>query len=166
MVPPLIKYTAGPLLGPALLTSHANQRGHQSSVLDLNALYLQSNLPPRGQRMRQRRHGTFVGDHNRPFTLSGESLLTRVEDEFFKQYLLPSLAVGLSSPDNDEARAKRRIKFGFLSHNEVQAAGAALSRSSLFSTWASHHLEQSCFGGGAATFGSAPQVVGVSLFHG
>ncbi len=61
VVPPFLKYVAGPLLGPAMLQGAAEARGHRVDVLDLNIAYLREAAPgPIAG------GGEFVGDHDRP----------------------------------------------------------------------------------------------------
>jgi len=63
IVPPLLKYTAGPLLGPAMLAGAGRAAGHSVEVLDLNAQYLT-------QRIGRRASTTgLVGDHDKPVEL-------------------------------------------------------------------------------------------------
>lgn len=60
LIPPFLKYIAGPLLGPAMLAGAAEAAGFALHVLDLNARFLGQELAGR--------HGDprFVGDHDRP----------------------------------------------------------------------------------------------------
>lgn len=62
VVPPLIKYAAGPLLGPAMLAAAARRRGHEATTLDLNIRYLDERLVRRGRGATP----SFVGDHDKP----------------------------------------------------------------------------------------------------
>ena len=91
VVPPFLKYTAGPLLGPHLLQSAARRHGHKCDVLDMNAQWIRhqisarttpllstpndrkgilsrtaqySNLPYRSR---------FVGDHDKPMMVRSVS---------------------------------------------------------------------------------------------
>jgi len=41
LVPPLLKVLHGPLLGPAMLVGAARNTGHEMSVWDLNAQWLE-----------------------------------------------------------------------------------------------------------------------------
>lgn len=61
VVPPLLKYAAGPLLGPAMLAGAAHDAGHEVAVVDLNIAYLR-------ERMVVKEAGTsaFGGDHDKP----------------------------------------------------------------------------------------------------
>ena len=143
LVPPLIKYSSGPLLGPALLQSAARLAGHECSVVDLNAHYLQPRVSKRGK------HGSFVGDHDKP---TGSQSLGTIERNFMKKHILP----GLLDSDED-VDLNRKAHFGFLSHDQVQTAALRMMSSS-FGSWASEILQ-------AEHVGADPQVVGVSLLH-
>ena len=48
LIPPFLKYVAGPLLGPAMLAGAGRGAGHDVQVCDLNALYLRERLPASG----------------------------------------------------------------------------------------------------------------------
>lgn len=61
VVPPFLKVTAGPLLGPALLVGAARRDGHEAEVVDLNAAWLHEQLDDAAWRP-----SDFVGDHDRP----------------------------------------------------------------------------------------------------
>jgi len=62
IVPPFLKYAAGPPLGPAQLVGAGRKAGHDVQVLDLNIALIRSRLPtdlvvaPTG----------FAGDHDKP----------------------------------------------------------------------------------------------------
>lgn len=60
VVPPLLKYLAGPLLGPAMLAGAGRRVGAEVRVVDLNAAWLRI-FPTRGVA-----DGLVVGDHARP----------------------------------------------------------------------------------------------------
>ena len=62
LVPPYLKYAAGPLLGPAQLVGAGRDAGHQVEVLDLNIALIRSRLPPD---LRLGPSG-FAGDHDKP----------------------------------------------------------------------------------------------------
>lgn len=68
IVPPLLKYSAGPLLGPALLVAAARAAGHEAEVLDLSIRWIRANLPPIGEVPAS----PVVGDHDKPGTLLSE----------------------------------------------------------------------------------------------
>lgn len=60
LIPPFLKYVAGPPLGPAMLSGAAEAAGFALRVLDLNARFLCQELADRPGDPR------FVGDHDRP----------------------------------------------------------------------------------------------------
>ncbi len=62
VVPQLIKYAAGSLLGPAMLAAAARRRGHETTTLDLNIRYLDERLVRHSRGARS----SFVGDHDKP----------------------------------------------------------------------------------------------------
>lgn len=66
IVPPLIKYSAGPLLGPALIEGTAMAAGFDVRTIDLNAQYLHSTglLPPPNTGIAE-----YYGDHCKPGTI-------------------------------------------------------------------------------------------------
>lgn len=68
VVPPTVKYAAGPLLGPALLCGAAVSSGHLARTLDLNVRWLrQHTLAPRGNRNPTGGSSTeLLGDHSKP----------------------------------------------------------------------------------------------------
>lgn len=72
-VPPLIKHTQGPMLGPAMLAGAAARAGHALRVVDLNEAWLEDNLPPSAWTA----SSAFVGDHDRP-----SAALRLVQDAF------------------------------------------------------------------------------------
>jgi hypothetical protein len=65
VVPPLLKYSAGPLLGPALLVAAARAAGHEADVLDLSIRWIRSHLPS----CIAASPSTTLGDHDKPGTL-------------------------------------------------------------------------------------------------
>jgi hypothetical protein len=138
LVPPFIKYNAGPLLGPSLLQSAARRRGHKCAVVDLNAHWIH----PRASRRRQ--HGPFLGDHDKD-----SSVLNHIETQFLEQHIMPALQL----PHTEEM--KRRANFGFLTHAQVETAGKNMA-SSTFGSWVRKRLND---------VEEAPQVVGLSLLH-
>ncbi|MBL8618295.1 MAG: hypothetical protein JNM72_21960 [Deltaproteobacteria bacterium] len=62
IVPPLLKYAAGPLLGPALLAGAGRSAGHDVQVLDLNIRFLRAHLGP----VNCTDPARVFGDHARP----------------------------------------------------------------------------------------------------
>lgn len=149
IVPPFLKYSAGPLLGPALLKARAIQRGHSCSVVDMNAYYIRKYAPNRSLD-----RGVFVGDHDKPRGPSIDTL-SGIETTFLEELccaLQPANEMGNLSKDE----TLRRLRFGFLRHDEVNGAGSVLARSS-FGSWTRTLLE--------SQHSSDPHVVGLSLLH-
>jgi len=70
LVPPFLKYAAGPLLGPAQLVGAARTAGHDVRVLDLNIALIRSRLPV-GLSVTS---SGFAGDHDKP-----RDLLRRIQ---------------------------------------------------------------------------------------
>ena len=60
VVPPFLKSTTGPLLGPAMLIGAAEAGGHRVQLADLNRAWLLRRPPVRDE------PSPFVGDHDRP----------------------------------------------------------------------------------------------------
>lgn len=87
IVPPLLKYSAGPLLGPALLVAAARASGHEADVLDLSIRWIRAHLPPRIAVPLP----TIVGDHDKP-----GSLLSDLQRDVF----LPLLRAHLSDVEH------------------------------------------------------------------
>ena len=84
VVPPLVKYTAGPLLGPAMLVGAARDAGHQAEVLDLNIAFIRaSGVPLDGA------GSALTGDHDKP-----REALRRVDALFREQLGLTGEASG------------------------------------------------------------------------
>lgn len=65
VVPPLLKYSAGPLLGPALLVAAARAAGHEADVLDLSIRWIRAHLPSSITASTS----TTIGDHDKPGTV-------------------------------------------------------------------------------------------------
>jgi len=137
LVPPFLKYTAGPLLGPALLKSAASKSGHLCSVLDLNAKY----LSPRTEKRIS--HGRFIGDHDKP-----SPSLSQIEDEFYQKTI-----------QNLEHSTVKEAKMGFLTHLQVQTAASQMIQSS-FGSWVKRELHE-----WVMKEKHIPQLVGISLLH-
>lgn len=68
VVPPLLKYSAGPLLGPALLVAAARAAGHEADTLDLSIRWIRENIPTDVDVV----DSVVVGDHDKPGTLLSE----------------------------------------------------------------------------------------------
>lgn len=65
VVPPLLKYSAGPLLGPALLVAAARATGHYADTLDLSIRWLRERIPSDVSVPAS----VVVGDHDKPGTV-------------------------------------------------------------------------------------------------
>lgn len=62
VVPPLLKYSAGPLLGPALLVAAARAAGHDADTLDLSIRWIREQMPADVSLPAS----IVVGDHDKP----------------------------------------------------------------------------------------------------
>ena len=160
VVPPFLKYSAGPLLGPALLQSAAKARGHCCRLLDLNARYIQPRVSKRlGLMGSSSSRSLLVGDHDKP---KGPQSLSYVEENFINHHILPSLAKALASTKKDDENRDlhRAIQYGFLTHSEVLNAAEELAQNTndlgkwITSTFMDEDASD-----------SPPDVVGVSLLH-
>lgn len=78
VVPPFLKYAAGPLLGPCILASSAIAKGHNVALLDLNIKMIRRNSLSEIH-YDACDEGGFVGDHNKP----GKQL-TMLQKRFFQ----------------------------------------------------------------------------------
>jgi len=78
VVPPLLKYSAGPLLGPALLVAAACAAGHDADTLDLSIRWIRDHLPSDVTMP----GSIIVGDHDKP-----GSLLSEIQREKFTPIL-------------------------------------------------------------------------------
>lgn len=145
LVPPFIKYSSGPMLGPALLQSAARLAGHECSVVDLNAHYIQPRVAKRGKL------GVFVGDHDKP---RGDNSLSSIENDFVEDYIIPAIQ---NFQGVDCNGIQRRIKFGFFAHEQVSMAATHLACSS-FGSWVGETLQ-------AQRMTNHPDAIGVSLLH-
>lgn len=148
VVPPFIKYTAGPLLGPSLSKAAALKHGHSCTILDLNAHYIVLRQAGRKHRCQQ----IFVGDRDKAINDQGESVLTPLQSDFIANEILP----GLDFENNPSSI--RRVQFGFLDHDHVYRAATFLSQAQ-FGIWVREKLK------GNANSDFTPQLVGVSLLH-
>jgi hypothetical protein len=92
VVPPLLKYSAGPLLGPALLVAAARASGHEADVLDLSIRWIRAHLPPHVATP----HSAVVGDHDKPGTL-----LSDIQREVFVPLLRMHLSEVEQLPGTD-----------------------------------------------------------------
>lgn len=139
VVPPLLKYAAGPLLGPALLAGAAAEAGHRVDVIDLNIRFLRDHLEPAGAPEAIAIHG----DHAKP----PEGL--RVAAERFLQLLAPAVAGPIGHRERNAALTLP------VSHAQVYAAAARLAHGPL-GDWVRRHLEEA---------GTAPHVIGISVLY-
>src|SRR5271169_2756108 len=76
VVPPFLKYSAGPLLGPAVLEGAARQNGFCVRTVDLNIQYLRNSSPPENSDTEV----CFFGDHAKT-----SSNLVACGQEFWKE---------------------------------------------------------------------------------
>mmetsp|Transcript_25354 Transcript_25354/g.51694 ORF Transcript_25354/g.51694 Transcript_25354/m.51694 type:complete len:484 (+) Transcript_25354:464-1915(+) len=150
VVPPFVKYSAGPLLGPALLASAATRRGHACNVVDLNALYIMPRVAPRLQL------GPFVGDHDKPRAAHPRSL-SAIEDTYIRETLVPHISLSCASSSTSEA--VRQLKYGFLTNDVVRHASRALV-STDFGCWTRRKIASAC-----DVDGREIDLVGISLLH-
>ena len=168
VVPPLIKYSAGPLLGPALLQASALKRGHKCDVLDLNAHYI------RDQRLKSRFgnnnstcRGLFVGDHDKPTMYSmkedneigvgannvmssrqaPKNVLSSIDENFLHNIISDSSLL-----------STEKLRFGFLTHFEVIELSDRLASSGWFGDWCRDKLLSN-------VHLPSPDLVGLSLLH-
>lgn len=141
IVPPLLKYSAGPLLGPALLVAAARAGGHEADALDLSIRWIRAHLPPGIEAPAS----PVVGDHDKPGTL-----LSNLQRDVFA----PMLREHLTDVDRLEG-ADPHLTLT-CSHNAVKAAAVSLAASSV-GTWIRKEFEAR----------PRPDVLGVSvLFSG
>jgi hypothetical protein len=82
VVPPLLKYSGGPLLGPALLVAAARAAGHEADVLDLSIRWIRNHLPAETTIPAS----PIVGDHDKPGIL-----LSTLQREQFAPLFRPHL---------------------------------------------------------------------------
>mmetsp|Transcript_5973 Transcript_5973/g.17265 ORF Transcript_5973/g.17265 Transcript_5973/m.17265 type:complete len:491 (+) Transcript_5973:215-1687(+) len=157
LVPPLIKYSAGPLLGPALLQSAAKSRGHVCKVIDLNAQYIQPRVMPRLHL------GKFVGDHDKP-KAHGPCSLSAIEERFLNKHILPALDHTNHLDSDEMEKFRRRVLFGFLTHHQVEAAAISLADSGL-GRWIQDIIAKHTDPEKGGDSVGHPEVIGVSLLH-
>ena len=148
VVPPFIKYNAGPLLGPALLQAAAFAKGHVCDVLDLNAIWIQQQQEnicevPKPIVAKP----VFQGDHNKP----EDSSLYRAEN------LWSETIMGESQKEDYDLN--RRIQYGFLDHKDIRLLATRLVDSP-FGKWTRNRLIQTQ----EQALGKT-HIMGVSLLH-
>src|SRR5688500_14960638 len=112
VVPPLLKVTSGPLLGPAMLIGAARRAGHEVEGVDLNAAWLRDRLPPAAGATRP----PCGGGHDRP-----SDDLRRVQREWAELCGEPLPVVG--DVGLDESRALTLT----YDHPDVLSAARALA---------------------------------------
>jgi hypothetical protein len=140
IVPPLLKYAAGPLLGPALLAGAASSAGHDVVVADLNIRFLRERLD-----LKPGEHSIVVhGDHARPT----EGLRTAAD------HFLAMLAPAVTGPIGHRQRnAALTLP---VSHAQVYAAAARLAHGPL-GAWVRDAV--------ADGTSREPDIVGVSVLY-
>ncbi|MDG6918994.1 MAG: radical SAM protein [Nitrososphaerota archaeon] len=113
LVPPILKYASGPLLGPAILDAVANLAGLAVKVVDANIEFLRSTtllpepeVPP-----------PFYGDHAKGL------LVLQASEARFWGHVLPAFSTG--------ANELSRIRNGWYSHQELVSAIENLSEAGL-----------------------------------
>ncbi|MCK6505660.1 radical SAM protein [Myxococcota bacterium] len=140
IIPPLLKYAAGPLLGPALLAGAASAAGHEVVVADLNVRFLRQHL----HLVPSARPARVHGDHARP----PEGLRAAAE-----RYL-ERVARAITGPaGHRERNAALTLP---VSHAQVYEAALSLAQGPL-GAWVGTALENSA--------SKAPDVVGVSVLY-
>ncbi|WP_437982661.1 B12-binding domain-containing radical SAM protein [Sorangium sp. So ce117] len=159
VVPPLLKYSAGPLLGPALLVAAARASGHEADVLDLSIRWIRAHLPPRVAAP----PSTVVGDHDKP-----GSLLSDLQRDVF----VPLLRAHLSEVEHlDGADPHLTLT---CSHGALETAAERLAasahgawiRSVLAERERPHVLGVSVLFSGQVLFGLAVGIVARALWPG
>lgn len=140
IVPPLLKYAAGPLLGPSILAGVAEASGHRVDVLDLNIDFLRAHLGPSPVISPVRAHG----DHARP----PEGL--RQAADHFLSLLGPTIRGPVGHRERNACLTLP------VSHAQVYAAVARLVDTPL-GEWTGQQL--------ADLGGSRPDVVCVSVLY-
>jgi hypothetical protein len=147
LVPPFLKYSGGPLLGVELLKQSARKQGHVCSVLDLNAHWIRRECSHRSTVERK----VFIGDHDKP-----KGGLKDLEERFFRMTVEP-----FANHNTDQSTLMKRVRYGFLEHEEVHSMAAHLVSASPFGDWARRHIETAV----SKEHISTPNLVGVSLLH-
>jgi hypothetical protein len=151
IIPPLIKYNAGPLLGPALLQAAARNQGHQCTILDLNAHWLHRHILDKHYNQSK---PVFLGDHNKP----PGNILSNAERIWHTMLL----ETGDSHPIESSEANLRRLKYAFLSHETIENKATKLAETS-FGFWVQSELLQASEN---ESDKSSPCLIGLSLLHG
>jgi hypothetical protein len=140
IVPPLLKYAAGPLLGPALLAGAGASAGHEVVVADLNIRFLRQHIE-----LLPGEHPALVhGDHARP-----PEGLRAAADRF-----LAMIAPAVTGPvGHRERNAALTLP---VSHAQAYAAAAKLAQGPV-GAWVRDALE--------GCMPRDPDVIGVSVLY-
>ncbi len=140
LVPPLVKYSAGPLLGPALLAGAARAGGHDASVLDLNIRWI-------GPAPTAARPGANVsrwtGDHDKAVPWLGA-----------RERAWLAHVAGALDPSPHPSLGEDPLRTLTFSFEEVARAAAALARGPV-GGWIDGHLASR----------ERPGLVGVSVLY-
>lgn len=139
VVPPLVKYNAGPLLGPAMLVGAGRDAGHTVELLDLNQAWLRAELASDPLTASP---SPFIGDHDRP-----SEVLRRAQSSFSAQ-CRRHLSVEVGAIDDDPALTLT------CEHDALYTAAWSLAASSE-GQWIQTQLAGQ----------AAPQLVGVSVMY-
>jgi hypothetical protein len=139
IAPPILKYAAGPLLGPAQLAGAGRAAGHEVEVLDLNIHLLRDRLPDELSGP----PSTFMGDHDKPRVELRQIQRAVVEEILKLGGEVPASVLG-----------EDPILSLTLSHLEVTLLGRAMAAGSQ-GAFARAHLEGL----------NRPDVVGVSVLY-
>ncbi|MBX3317759.1 MAG: cobalamin-dependent protein [Phycisphaeraceae bacterium] len=132
LVPPLIKYAAGPLLGPAMLKGAAAAAGLHVRLIDMNIRYLRD-------RLTQSNVSDLVGDHDRD-----TAALRRIEEAWLAEARdwLPS------APQTERVRVDA-CSAAMYEFEEIEHAAQKLA-ASVHGSWMerllSEHARPSCVG--------------------
>jgi len=140
IVPPLLKYMNGPLLGPATLKGAAEAAGHRVRVLDLNICYLQERISTTSETTLG-----IIGDHDKP---SAE--LRKVEIDF-----VAGLRQVLPRPGAMHSIRVEPSLVPAYSHDEVASAARALAGSEV-GAWIRTRIQNQ----------QRPDLVGLSVLFG
>lgn len=126
VIPPMVKYDLGPLAGPAYLHGAARAAGHELNVLDLNALWIRSQLPSTDGA--DAHVGSIVGDHAQ--TRRGLRTLQDYWFDLLSDQLDFATISGCRSPDDLSAMR--------LTHGQARVAAETLAHSVLGDLWRRH----------------------------
>jgi hypothetical protein len=141
-IPPLVKYAAGPLLGPAMLRGAAEDAGHVVEVLDLSVRWIRD-FTRDADLDTPSMDTPFLGDHSKPPTLLNEA-----QDAFVR---VLERAVPVASDERTDRSTALTLP---LSHEEVAWAVDLLVIGDL-GTWLRDQLDGV----------TRPDLVGMSLLY-